>query len=109
MPAAGERGYRASNWNQTRAAGVPNLWCLQEERVGVSTPATGADKGLSHQGRTGMYPKIQLLGRTRVSKASQGLGASSWSETVGHKPVLLVPAAGVVTDMLCTCKIQQQT
>ena len=93
MPAAGQRGYEASNWNQTRAACVPGLWCLQPERVGVSVLATGAGEGLSHQGRTSMYPKIQLLGKTGVSKAS----ASSWSGTAGHKPVLLVPAAGVGT------------
>lgn len=97
MPAAGERSYGASNWNQIRTAGVPGLWHLQQERVGVSVPATGASEGLSHQGRTGVYPKIQLLGRTGVSKTSEGFSASSWSETVGPQPMLLVPAAGVGT------------
>ena len=98
MPAAGEKGHGASNWNQTRAAGVPGLQCLQLERVRLSAPATGVGEGLSHQGRTGTYPKIQLLGKTGVSEASEGLSASSWNETAGHKPMLLVPAAGVGTD-----------
>lgn len=97
MPAASERGYGASNWNQTTAAHVPGLWCLQPERVGVSVPATGAGEGLSHHSRTGMCLKIQLLGRTGMSKASEGLSVSSWSRTAGHKPMLLLPAAAVGT------------
>lgn len=66
MSAAGDRGYEASNWDQTRTAGVLGLWCLQLERVGVLVPTTRAGEGLSHQGRTGIYPKIQLLGSTSV-------------------------------------------
>lgn len=57
-----------------------------EFRLRVMVLATGAGEGLdsSHWNETSVYPRHSSWG-ARVSEASEGLGASSWSRAVAHK------------------------
>lgn len=103
-------------WNQTRAAGVPGNQ-VSATRDSGDLSATGAGEGLSHQGRTSMYTKIQLPGRTGVRKACEGLSASSWSGDCGSEAHVAGASCwggdrqvfSSSVNLLCTCKIQQQT
>lgn len=88
--------------DMTPATGIrPGLqvWCLQLERVGGLSASHSSRWGRASATKVGpaCIPESSYWEGPVLSKASDGLIASSWSKTVGHKPVLLVPAARVGT------------